>query len=559
MDRERPPQEREGIFSPLRFDVFRNMWVASLFSNFGLFVLGVGAAWDMTQMSGSPSLVALVQSAMMLPMALFSLAAGAIADMFDRRKVTMAALGISIVGATGLTVLAWSGHLSPATILVFCFIVGSGTALLSPSWGASVNEQVPTHVLPQAIALNGVSWNVARSTGPAIGGVIVAAAGGLAAFATSAIFYIPLLLALYMWKRNNEPSRLPPESLGRAMISGARYVANSPAIRIATARTLVAATAGAGIVSLLPLVSRDVLGGTAQLFGLLLASFGLGSVIGALNIGHLRARMSVEQAVSTCSAGMALAVVIVALSPWWVLSALALVLFGSSWTGCFMILNVTVQMASPRWVSARALATYQTAVGVGMAGGGWGWGVLATRVGVEKALLASAAALVLSLLLSRWMRLSTSGSLRPSDSDLLSEPNVKIPLIARSGPIVVELEYRVEERRARLFYAVMQKVRLSRMRNGAYGWSIARDIEDPQVWIERYHCPTWHDYLRQRNRPTQSERDLHQRAMKFHIGPEPVRIHRMLERPGGSMPWKDGKQATARDSGDDIPTAINGP
>jgi MFS family permease len=553
----RPEGAKEGVFAPLRFGVFRNMWIASLFSNFGLFVLGVGAAWDMTQMSGSPSLVALVQSALMLPMALFSLAAGAIADMFDRRKVTLAALGVSCVGAAGLTVLTGTGHLSPATILLFCFIVGSGTALLSPSWGASVNEQVPHHVLPQAIALNGVSWNVARSTGPAIGGVIVAAAGGLAAFATSALFYIPLMLAIFAWKRTNEPSRLPPENLGRAMISGVRYVSNSPAIRTATLRTLVAATAGAGIVSLLPLVSRDLLGGSAQLFGFLLGSFGLGSVIGALNIAHLRSRMSGEQAVSACSAGMALGVAIVAVSPWPALSALALILFGSTWTGCFMMLNVTVQLASPRWVSARALATYQTAVGVGMAGGGWGWGLLATQWGVQNALLASSVMLMLSLSLSRWLRMTASAGLSPLPSEVLSEPDVKIPLISRSGPIVVELEYRVAERRARLFYAVMQKVRLSRMRNGAYGWSIARDIEDPEVWIERYHCPTWHDYLRQRNRPTQGERDLHQRAMKFHIGPEPVRIHRMLERPGGSMPWKVSK--SGKDFNEDLPPTITNP
>lgn len=552
-----PEDATAGTFSPLRYSVFRNMWIASLFSNFGLFVLGVGAAWDMTQMNGSPSLVALVQSALMLPMALFSLAAGAIADMFDRRKVTLAALAVSFLGAAGLASLAGTGHLSPMTILLFCFIVGTGTALLIPSWGASVNEQVPQSVLPQAIALNGVSWNVARSTGPAIGGVIVAAAGGLAAFAMSAAFYIPLMWAIFTWRRTSEPTRLPPENLARAMISGARYVANSPAIRTATLRTLVAAAAGAGIVSLLPLVSRDLLGGSAQLFGFLLGSFGLGSVIGALNIAHIRSRMNAEQAVSTCSAVMAVAVAVVAVSPWTVLSAVALILFGSAWTGCFMMLNVTVQLASPRWVTARALAMYQTAVGIGMAGGGWGWGLAATHWGVKSALLASASVLMLSLFLSRWMRMAAPGISSPRASESLTEPNVAIPLISRSGPIVVELEYRVAERRARLFYAVMQKVRLSRMRNGAYGWSIARDIEDPQVWIERYYCPTWHDYLRQRNRPTQGERDLHQRAMMFHIGPEPVRIHRMLERPGGSMPWKGSRGG--KDTNDDPPPTITSP
>jgi Transmembrane secretion effector len=85
----------------------------------------------------------------------------------------------------------------------------------------------------------------------------------------------------------------------------------------------------------------------------------------------------------------------------------------------------------------------------------------------------------------------------------------------------------------------MQEVQLNRQRNGAYGWSIARDITDPELWTERYHCPTWHDYLRLRNRPTLAERTVTRKAQELHIGPEPVRIRRMLERPFGSVRWKE--------------------
>jgi MFS family permease len=552
-------QHRARPFAPLQVGLFRNMWAASLFSNFGLFVLGVGAAWDMTLMNGSPSMVALVQTAMMLPVAMFSLASGAIADMFDRRKVALTALMVSIAGSIGLTLLARTGHISPMSLLVLCFIVGSGTALLWPAWGAAVNEQVPADVLPAAIALNGISYNVARSFGPAIGGLIVAAGGGLAAYGTAALFYVPLLLALYAWKRVSEPSRLPPESLGRAMISGARYVLNAPSIRVVVGRTLVAASAGASVSALLPLVSRDLLGGNAQLFGFLLGAFGLGSVISALNMARLRNRLSNEAAVRLCTLGMALAIIVVAVSRWPVLSGIALVLFGLAWTGCMMILNVTVQISAPRWVAARTLAMYQAGVATGVALGGWGWGILANDHGVDRALLASAAVLIVSTLLSRWMRLPAAGRLNATGADMLSDPNVRMPLTPRSGPIVVEIEYRVEPTRARLFYAVIQRVRSSRMRNGAYGWSIARDIEDPELWIERYHCPTWHDYLRQRNRPTQVERDLHARALEFHIGPEPVRIHRMLERPVGSVRWKDTTPDRGEPLEDEAVPPVSGP
>ncbi|MGE0767229.1 MAG: MFS transporter [Hyphomicrobiaceae bacterium] len=526
---------KAGPFSPLRHILFRNMWLASVFSNLGLFVLGVGAAWDMTLMSGSASMVALVQTAMMLPVALFSLASGAIADMFDRRKVALVALGISICGSVALAVMARTGHITPASMLGLCFIVGSGTALLWPAWGASVGEQVPPEVLPAAVALNGISYNAARSFGPAIGGVIVAAAGGVAAFATTVVFYIPLLIVLYFWRRQSEPSRLPPESLGRAMISGLRYVGNAPSIRVVIGRTLITGLAGGSVAALLPLVSRDLLHGGAQLFGLLLGAFGIGSIIGAFNFSVLRDRMSGEATVRLCTLGMGLGAAVVAESHLPALTVAGLVLFGAAWTGCMMSCNVTVQMSAPRWVAARSLAAYQASVAAGVALGGWGWGVMANDWGVDRALLASAAALLVSPIIGRWMRVPTIGTQKAVSGDELSDPDVQIPLTARSGPIVVEIEYRVETDRAGPFHALMQQVRSSRTRNGAYGWSIARDISDPQLWVERYHCPTWHDYLRQRNRPTTVERELHARALEFHSGPEPVRIHRMLERPAGAV------------------------
>jgi hypothetical protein len=137
------------------------------------------------------------------------------------------------------------------------------------------------------------------------------------------------------------------------------------------------------------------------------------------------------------------------------------------------------------------------------------------------------------------MRMPTVSGPNELSLDVLADPEVRLSLTPRSGPIVMEIEYRVDPAKARLFYAVMQHVQLSRQRNGAYGWSIARDIADPELWTERYHCPTWHDYLRQRSRSTASERALHLRANEFHIGPEPIRIRRMLERPVGSVRWKE--------------------
>ena len=269
-----------------------------------------------------------------------------------------------------------------------------------------------------------------------------------------------------------------------------------------------------------------------------LDTFGLGAVIGALNIGELRKRMSGEAAIRACALSMGGAIAAVALSHQPVLTAAALVVAGAVWMMAVALFNIGVQLSAPRWVAGRSLAAYQAAISGGIAIGSWCWGRLTDVAGVETALLVSAVLMLASPLLGLWLRMPRIGA-RGEEAEVLDDPEVRLALTGRSGPLVVEIEYRVGQDNAREFHNVMQDVQLSRQRNGAYGWSIARDIADPELWTERYHCPTWLDYLRQRNRSTQTERALHQRAVDFHVGPEPVRIRRMLERPFGSVRWKE--------------------
>jgi MFS family permease len=535
---KRPTFAADGIAAPLRHIAFRRIWSASLLSNFGLLIQAVGAAWAMTQMTSSADKVALVQTALMLPVMLIAMPAGAIADMYDRRIVSLLALVIALSGASALTMLSWLGLVTPKSLLALCFVVGSGMALLGPAWQSSVTEQVPADMLPSAVALNGISYNIARSFGPAVGGIIVAVAGAVAAFAANAILYIPLMAALFVWRRESEPSRLPRERLNRAIVSGVRYIANSPSIKIVLMRTLVTGLIGGSVSALMPLVVRDLLHGGAQTYGIMLGAFGMGAVIGALNISEVRKRLSGEAAVRACALSMGGAIAAVALSHEPVLTAAALVVAGAAWMLAVALFNIGVQLSAPRWVAGRSLAIFQAAISGGIAIGSWGWGRLTDAAGVETALLVSAGLMLFSPLLGLWLKMPRVGA-RNEDAEVLADPEVQLSLTGRSGPLVVEIEYRVAQDNARAFHNVMQDVQLSRQRNGAYGWSIARDIADPELWTERYHCPTWFDYLRQRNRATQSERALHQRAMDFHLGPDPVRVRRMLERPFGSVRWKE--------------------
>ncbi|MGY4430881.1 MFS family permease [Bradyrhizobium sp. F1.13.1] len=538
----------DGITAPFRHATFRRIWLASLLSNLGALIRGVGAAWAMMQMTSSADMVALVQTALMLPVMLISMPAGAIADMYDRRRIILYSLGIALTGATALTTLAWLDLVTPNLLLALCFLVGTAVALLDPAWQSSVSEQVPSDALPAAIALNGISYNLARSVGPALGGIVVAAAGIVAAFAINALLYLPLMFSLFLWKRAPEPSRVPPESLHRAIVSGVRYIMNAPSIKIVLIRAMAMGLFGGAIIALMPLVARDLLHGGAETYGIILSAFGLGAVIGALSVTEVRKRMTGEAAIRACALSMGGALVAVAISREPLLTAVALVLAGAVWMMAWVLFSIGVQLSAPRWVTGRALAAYQAASSGGIAVGSWAWGHVTDIAGVNVALLLAAVLLAVSPLLGFWLPMPRV-SARGEEPEMLDDPKVRLALSGRSGPLVVEIEYRVGQENARSFHNLMQDIQLFRQRNGAYGWSIARDIADPELWTERYHCPTWLDYLRQRNRATKSERALDQRATAFHIGPEPVRVRRMLERPFGSVRWKEDApdRAAARD------------
>lgn len=495
----------DRITAPLRNLTFRRIWLASLLSNLGILIQGVGAAWAMTQMTTSADKVALVQTALMLPVMLIAMPAGAVADMYDRRIVALVSLGITLAGATVLTILAWLNLVTPNVLLALCFAVGSGMALMGPAWQSSVPEQVPAEALPSAIALNSISYNIARSVGPALGGIAVATAGAVAAFALNALLYLPLILALFMWKRIPEPSRLPPEKLSRAIVSGVRYIIHSPAIKIVLARSVVTGAIGGAVIALMPLVARDLLQGGAQTYGIMLSAFGLGAVIGAFSITEIRKRMSGEAAIRACALTMGGAVAAVAMSREPVLTATALVVAGAVWMMAWVLFGIAVQLSAPRWVAGRSLAAYQAASSGGIAVGSWSWGHLTDAAGVNKALLVSVALMLASPLIGLWLRMPRI-SARGEEVEVLTDPTVRLALTGRSGPLVVEIEYQVLQENERAFHNVVQEVQLVRQRNGAFGWSIARDIADPELWTERYHCPTWHDYLRHRNRSTRSAR-----------------------------------------------------
>ena len=526
-----------GALEPLRQPAFRTIWLGSVVGNFGQLILGVGAAWEMTRLA-TADMVALVQTALMVPIMLVSVPAGAIADMFDRRKIALVGLSFASACAATLTVLAILGLTTPWVLLAFCSLIGGGVALYSPAWGASISEQVEAKHLPAAIALGSISYNVARSFGPAVGGVIVATAGARAAFGTNAIAYLPLLAAFFMWRRKHIAPRLPPERIDRAIISGTRYVLHAPPVRSVLVRAFSFGAASAAAAALVPLAARYLLAGNASTYGLLLGCAGVGAVGGALLVSTVREHVKAEYAYAACAIVGGLMIVGIGLSRSVLLTGALMAVAGAVNMLAIALLNVAVQLSVPRWVAARALAWFQASLTGGVAIGAFIWGVVAADWGVGRAFLASGIALMFTPLIGLLLPIPRVSAADVELIDIGHEPEVVLAITARSGPIVIEIDYRVAVADARNFYNVMLRLQRVRQRNGAFDWSIARNILDPELWTERYHCPTWADYLRQRSRLTQGDRTLQASADTFDKGGHSARVRRRLERPFGSVRWQ---------------------
>jgi MFS family permease len=375
--------------------------VASTLANVGGLIQSVGASWMMISIAPSAAMVALVQASVSLPVVLLSLVAGAAADNFDRRKVMLGSQVFMLIVSIALAVCAWIGLMTPWLLLTFTFLVGCGSAVNAPAWQASVGDMVPRAELPAAVALNSMGFNIARSLGPAIGGLIVAAAGAAAAFAVNAASYLALIGVLARWRPPPNSQPLPRETLGTAISAGVRYVAMSPAIRAVLVRSAVFGMGASAVMALLPLVANTLLEGGPLTFGILLGAFGMGAVAGAIANAQLREMLSTEAIVRWASAGFAGAATTAGLSTHLLATIAALMVAGAGWMLTLSTFNIAVQMSAPRLVVARALSIYQVTTFGGLAAGSWLWGEFAASESVRTALLAASVVMLACAALGR--------------------------------------------------------------------------------------------------------------------------------------------------------------
>ncbi len=521
----------ESAWAPLSHPVFRALWISSLVSNIGTWMQNVGAAWAMTSLSPSPLMVALVQSATSLPVFVVGLPAGAVADIVDRRRLLLVTQTWMLAAAALLAVLAFVDLMTPTTLLVLTFALGIGVAMNTPTWQAITAELVQPSELTRAVALNALPINIGRAVGPAIGGVLVAAAGPTLVFALNAASFVAVLAVVYRWRRQAPRALLPAERVIGATRAGLRYARHAPQLAAVLVRTGVFIVCGSAFWALLPVIARRDLGLSALGYGLLLTCFGFGAVVGAALLPRVKRRFTVDAVVALATVLFALVSALTALWRFIPGLGIAMMLGGVAWIAMMASLNGAAQTAVPAWVRARALGIYLLVFQGGLGVGSALWGLAAQHVGVSIALASSAAAAILGLTaILRWplreIREITMLDLTPSAH--WPEPHLDVVPAPDEGPVRVEVEYRVDPLQADAFVEAIRDLERIRRRDGAVTWAVYQDPGRNGRYVESFIVESWLEHLRQHERATVGDRTVQERIRQFHIAGAPPSVTHLI-------------------------------
>jgi len=524
-----------SAFSPFKHRIFAVLWIATLVSNIGTWMFNVTSGWVMTELSPSPFMISMVQAATTLPVFLFALPAGALGDLFDRRKLLVWTQIFLAAVLLLFTALLWTGSVTAWTLLLFTFIIGTGSAFAMPAWQAIVPRLVPRDTLSSAIVLNGVSMNIARAIGPALGGFILAAAGAVATAFLDAISYLAVAAALLWWRASTaQDDALPRERLAGAMRAGIRFALHSKPLRYTLIHALAFFICASAYWALLPLIAKDTLQGGPSLYGILLTALGIGAVSGAFLLPVMKKHFSTNTIMIVATTVTALSSMLFANGGHAVTGMIAGLTGGVSWIMAVSLLNVSAQMALPDWVRARGLAIFQMVVFGAMAAGSLSWGQATEMIGLSEALTASGFLALLLIPITARFKLNLGEHYDYTASGHWSDPAPVIPVSHNHGPVLVTLEYRIDDADRAAFYLLMQELEITRRRDGAIQWGFFEDVEDHGRFIEMFTVESWVAHLRQHARVSVSDKLLQNKIFALHRGESSPRVmHAVAPRTGG--------------------------
>lgn len=514
--------------SPLRLPRFRRFYYGTIATALGFTMHATVAAWLMATLTPSALMVALVQTASSGPALLLGMVAGTLADIVDRRVVVMATQALLLGSTAVLGVATLAGMMEPMSLLILTFMTGIGFVFYMPAQQAMINDLVPRPDLARAVALGAVAFNVARAAGPALAGALAAWIGSGSAMLVSALFFTVMLLALHGWRPAARSIPGAPETLFSGLRSGVRYLRHSPPLQAAVIRNLAFSSCASSLWALLPVIARDQLQMSAGGFGMLLGFFGAGAVAGALWIPRHLQRVALNTVIVGGIVVWAVAILVIAFSPWTVLAVAGTAAAGAAWVSVHASLSAGTQSSAPAWVRARAVSTNLVSVQGSLALGSVLWGAIAAIANTRTALAMSALVMVLLLVLTRRVRVTMGNEADVTTGVQLPELSLAIQPGADDGPVLIQIEYRVDAQRREAFLHAIAAVEGVRRRNGASSWRIFRDLEDEGRFVERFVIKSWAEYTRQRARMTVAERELQQRVVQLHEEGVPIRISRLI-------------------------------
>jgi MFS family permease len=499
---------------PLRNGMFRHLWIASVIGWLGTWLQNTGAGWLMTTLAPDPLIVAMVQAATIMPVFLLALPGGALADIVDRRVFLIGTQLWTITAATLLAVLTISGGMTATWLLVLTFAIGIGSALTQPAWSAIVPELVPREDMVQAIALNGIGYNLTRAIGPALAGFLILLGGSSLAFALYAVSITAVISALFAWRRNRHFTGLPREHFVSAMRAGMRFVRNTGAIQAAMVRTACYSIPASAPWALLPLYVRRDLDLGPGMYGVILGMMGIGGVTSGMLLPLIRAKVSRGNTVIGCSLLSCSGIAIIGVSSHWVPASFGMLLFGLGWTSAFATIQAAAQLVCPPWVRARALSIYQLAQNGALTVGSFGWGWLGGAIGLQDTFLTASAVGLGLMVFGRFfsieavVRAPAPQAEQPAPLPEAPAPEF-VPLLRNARGRVMEMSYyRVAPEQRCDFLQLMNEVHHVRGRAGAVFWQVYEDVAHPEGWVEVWSMESWTDHLRETVRLTEDDKRL---------------------------------------------------
>lgn len=499
---------------PLRHSTFRHLWIATVIGWLGTWLQNTGAGWLMTSLAPSPVIVAMVQAATIMPVFLLALPGGALADIVDRRIFLIGAQVWTILAATLLAVLTVLHLMTAGWLLVLTFAIGIGSALTNPAWNAIVPELVPREDMVQAIALNGIGFNLTRAVGPALAGFLILLGGSSLAFSMYAVSITAVIMALVSWRRSKHFTGVPREHFVPAMRAGMRFVRNTKAVQAAMVRTACYSIPASAPWALLPLfVRRDLLLGPGM-YGVILGMMGIGGVTSGLLLPMVRGRLSRGQTVILCTLLSCAGMTVIGLTHHWFGAAVGMLLFGLGWTAAFATIQAAAQLVCPPWVRGRALAIYQLAQNGALTVGSFGWGCLGDYIGLSDTFLTAAVTGLALMVFARFFNIEAvvraAAPVCEQPAPLPEAPAPEfVPLLRNARGRVMEMAYyRVAPEQRCEFLKLMNEVHHVRGRAGAVFWQVYEDVAHPEGWVEVWSMESWTDHLRETIRLTDDDKRL---------------------------------------------------